>query len=141
MARPKRADIKSCGRPQKVIDWKIVDDLLLAGCSGAQIAGEFDMHPETFYLKCQQQHKIGFTGYSSTKILQGEGRLKYKQYTQALKGNTQLLIHLGKTRLGQKEPSESTVTEESLKAFNNVCSHLEQLRKQRESNPEDSSSQ
>lgn len=131
MARPRRADVKQGGRPHKPIDWKIVDELLMAECNGAQIAGEFDMHPETFYLKCQEVHGIGFTGYSLSKTKQGEARLKHKQYTQALKGNTQLLIHLGKTRLGQAEPKDGAVTEESLKAFNNVCSHIGFLREER----------
>jgi len=132
MARPRRADVKQGGRPPKPIDWKIVDELLMAECSGAQIAGEFDMDPETFYRKCQQEHNIGFTGYSLSKTKQGEARLKHKQYTQALKGNTQLLIHLGKTRLGQAEPKDGAVTEESLKAFNNVCNHIGFLRQDRQ---------
>lgn len=141
MARPRRDSIKRGGRPEKPIDWKIVDELLMAGCNGSQIAGEFDMHAETFYVKCQQEHNIGFTGYSLSKMQQGEARLKHKQYTQALKGNTQLLMFLGKVRLNQKEASESSVTEESLKAFNHACNHIENLRKARDTKSEDSSSQ
>lgn len=90
-------------RPPKPIDWAKVDQLLLAGCSGTEIAPHFDIHVENFYLRVQEQYGMGFTGYSALKRQQGDSLLKAKQFEKAMKGDNTLLIWLGKTRLNQKE--------------------------------------
>lgn len=90
-------------RPQKPIDWAKVDQLLLAGCTGTEIAPHFDIHVENFYLRVQEQYGMGFTGYSALKRQQGDSLLKAKQFEKAMKGDNTLLIWLGKTRLNQKE--------------------------------------
>jgi hypothetical protein len=90
-------------RPEKHIDWLKVDQLLMAGCNGAQIAPHFDMHQETFYDRVRDKHGIGFTEYCAIKRKQGDSLLLAKQYEKALKGDNTLLIWLGKTRLEQKE--------------------------------------
>lgn len=101
-------------RPEKPIDWKKVDDLLIAGCLGTEIAACFDMHPSTFYLKVEEKYKMGFTQYSSEKKSQGESILRAHQYAKALgltdKGDNTLLIWLGKTRLKQKEHGSEDVS-------------------------------
>jgi hypothetical protein len=148
MPRPRRADARppKSGRPIKPIDWDVVDELCRWGCNGVEVASYFDMHPDNFYERCQLEKGTGFTGYSTSKKPKGDALLKGKQYTQALKGNTTLLVHLGKTRLGQAEPKDGNVTEDTLKAFVSVCDHFDFLRKQRQTIPdfkacEDSSSQ
>jgi len=90
-------------RPEKPIDWKKVDQLLLAGCIGTEIAPHFDMHPVTFYERCQREHGLNFTAYSSLKRCQGDSLLKEKQFEKAMSGDNTLLIWLGKTRLKQTE--------------------------------------
>jgi len=90
-------------RPHKPIDWDKVDKLLLAGCSGTEIAPHFDIHVENFYLRVQEQYGMGFTGYSALKRQQGDSLLKAKQFEKAMKGDNTLLIWLGKTRLKQRE--------------------------------------
>lgn len=90
-------------RPEKPIDWKKVDKLLMAGCFGTEIAPHFDMHVNTFYDKVKEKFNICFTEYCALKRSQGDSLLKEKQFEKALKGDNTLLIWLGKTRLDQKD--------------------------------------
>lgn len=99
-------------RPEKPIDWEKVDQLLLAGCVGTEIAPHFDMSPDALYYKCQQEHNLGFSAYSALKRSQGDSLLKEKQFEKAMSGDNTLLIWLGKTRLKQSENAFLPVTEE-----------------------------
>lgn len=95
-------------RPEKPIDWEIVDQFLEAGCNGTQIAAHFNMNPETFYRKVESTYKVGFTEYSSQKNQYGEALIKLAQFNKAIgkskKGDTTLLTYLGRVRLKQIEP-------------------------------------
>lgn len=93
-------------RPEKPLDWAKVDQLLMAGCKGTQIAPHFDMHPETFYDKVKEKYGIGFTEYCAIKREHGDSLLHAKQFEKALKGDNAMLIWLGKQRLGQREQRE-----------------------------------
>lgn len=99
------------GRPEAIIDWKKVDDLLISGCSGAQIAGYFGLNPATIYDRCNKDHGIPFSEYSQQKYSKGETILKAHQFAKAIgktkDGDNTLLIWLGKQRLGQKEPDKT----------------------------------
>ena len=48
-------------RPEKPIDWDLVDELLMVGCLGTEIAPHFNLHPETFYDRVLANYGIGFT--------------------------------------------------------------------------------
>lgn len=114
-------------RPEKPIDWKKVDELLVAGCFGTEIASHFDMHHETFYTRVQEKFGVGFTAYASEKKSQGDSILRAVQYKHALKGNTTMLIWLGKNRLKQREgedpkekpPNDASIDETLLLAKEN----------------------
>jgi len=93
-------------RPEKPIDWAKVDQLLMAGCKGTEICPHFDMHHETFYNRIQDKYGMGFTAYSSIKKEQGESLLRAKQFEKALKGDSTMLIWLGKNRLKQHDKEE-----------------------------------
>lgn len=95
-------------RPVKPLDWKKVDNLLMAGCHGTEIAANFDMHPETFYRKVQEEKKVGFTEYSALKRSQGDSLLRAKQFEKALEKDNTMMIWLGKNRLNQRENTENT---------------------------------
>lgn len=91
-------------RPEKQVDWKLVDDLLIAGCLGTEIAAHFDMHPDTFYRKVENQYSIGFTAYSQEKRSKGDSILRSVQFEKAVKGkDNTMLVWLGKNRLAQKD--------------------------------------
>lgn len=104
-------------RPEKPVDWKKVDDLLIAGCHGTEIAAHFDMHPQSFYNKIQAQYNLGFTEYSLEKKQKGDSILRAKQYETALKGNVPMQIWLGKNRLGQKDREEEKSKEMDVNDF------------------------
>ncbi len=128
------APVTENGRPVKPIDWRKVDDLLLAGCTGAEVAAFFDLHPSTFYDRVAAQYGTSFTNYAQSKKQHGESILRAHQYAKALgmtkEGDNTLLIWLGKQRLGQSEtPNDSTVSPEVFSAYQNL---MEEIKKQQE---------
>jgi hypothetical protein len=95
-------------RPIKEIDWDVVDELLEAGCSGVEIAARFGMHPNTLYLKVEEETKLSFSEYSTQIQANGDSILRKVQFDTATKDKDKaLLIWLGKQRLGQKEPKDT----------------------------------
>lgn len=93
-------------RPPADINWSEVDKLLEAGCTGTEIAGYIGIHPETLYRRCEEDNKIGFTGYSAEKHAKGETLLRAKQFSEAMKGDRGMLIWLGKNRLKQSDKQD-----------------------------------
>ena len=117
-------------RPEKTIDWKLVDKLLQAHCPGTEIAASFDLHPNTFYDRVEKEFGCGFTEYSQQKKKKGKNNLRLAQLKNALEGNTSMQIWLGKNWLAQKdEPRED-------KEFDGNLSNLLQLLQQIK-NPEE----
>lgn len=96
------------GRSEKIIDWKKVDELLLAGCTGVQIAPHFDMHHKTFYKKVEETYSMTFTAYAGLKKDHGDSLLLKKQFEKALAGDNVMLIWLGKNRMAQSESGSQT---------------------------------
>lgn len=94
-------------RNEKPIDWNYVDKLLEAGCLGTEIAPHFDLHPDTFYRKCEKEHNIGFTEYRAQKVQKGDSLLRAAQFKNALSGNTSMQIWLGKQRLDQRDKTDN----------------------------------
>lgn len=121
------------GRPGKPVDWNKVDDLLTAGCTGAEVAAYFDMHPRTFCIKVEDKYGMTFTAYSAEKKANGEALLRAHQYAKALgytkEGDNTLLIWLGKQRLNQSEsPTELSINENTMKSFNSLMNQLDSLQ-------------
>jgi hypothetical protein len=104
-------------RPEKPIDWTLVDNLLTAECIGTEIASHFDMHPETFYDRVKDKYKVGFTEYASVKRQKGNSLLRAKQFEKAMKGNDKMLLLLGKSRLGQQDKTQISIDTGNLLAF------------------------
>lgn len=98
------------GQPKADIDWKKVDDLLIAGCMGTGIAAYIGISPETLYDRCLIDKGKLFSRYSQEKKEKGDEILRAHQYAKAIgltdKGDNTLLIWLGKTRLKQREVIE-----------------------------------
>lgn len=134
---------KVAHRPLKHIDWELVDEFLLAGCTGTEIASHFDMHPETFYDRVAAEKGTGFTDYSSQKRCKGQSILRYAQYKKAIgatdKGDNTLLIWLGKQRLNQKEANDISVTPETMTAYLGMMKQLDEVQQERkqQKNPSD----
>lgn len=136
--------IKKKFRPEKIINWKLVDELLLAGCLGTEIAPHFDMHVNTFYDRVKQETGVCFTEYSTEKRSKGESLLRHQQYKKALgvttDGDNTLLIWLGKNRLHQRDaPQEINVSTETLTQFEALMSQMRQNQSCSQRNIEDKS--
>jgi hypothetical protein len=120
-------------RPEKPIDWKLVDSLLMKDNDGTEIASHFDMHPDTFYRRIQEQYDMGFTEYQQRLKSKGNSFLKSKQFDKAMEGNVQMLIFLGKTRLKQVETQATiqidTKTEEDFKNMMEMLQNSQSARK------------
>lgn len=120
------------GRPQANINWKEVDALLVAGCSGAEIAGNLGINKATIYDRCEKDKGIPFSEYSQQKKEKGKSLLREQQFKKALgitdKGDNTLLIWLGKTRLEQSEKIKVDV--------NQNLSNLDHWRKEQEGEKE-----
>lgn len=132
MPRKKKENPKPAHRPQKPIDWEVVDRLLIAGCLGTEIAPHFDMHPDTFYIRFEQDKGMGFTEYSRQKRSIGDSILREVQFKKAKDGDNTLLIWLGKNRLKQAEsPTELNVNDTTLSQFTELMAQLDSLQSAR----------
>lgn len=128
-----REPLTENGRPSKPIDWEKCDELLIAGCTGAEVASYFGMHQQTFYNRVIEKHNMSFTEYSYEKKHTGESILRAHQYAKALgltkDGDNTLLIWLGKQRLNQRETVEEvTVSETASKNFTALIAQLNALQ-------------
>lgn len=95
---------ESVGRPDAIINWKQLDSLLQAGCSGAQIAGLMGIHPETLYDNVVRHKGVAhFSDYSQQMRARGDDLIRAKQFELAMKGNGTMLVWLGKNRLQQTD--------------------------------------
>lgn len=92
------------GPKYKNIDWKIVEQALLAGSTGTRIAAYLGIHPDTLYNAVEREFGLKFTDYSAQKRSKGELLLEMAQFDEAYrKRDRAMLIWLGKNRLLQKE--------------------------------------
>jgi len=89
------------------IDWKQVENLLMAGCSGVEIAASLAIHENTLYKRCKDDLKVEFVAFSQQNKAKGDSLLKAKQFESAIKDkNIPMQIWLGKQRLGQKDKTD-----------------------------------
>lgn len=126
-------------RPEIYIDWKKVDELMMAGCMGTEVAAYFGMHPDTFYKRVQDKYEVGFSEYSAKMKSSGEALLRAQQYKKALglcdKGDNTLLIWLGKNRLGQRDADKIVVQkhdEEKLDQATTLVTYLQEKKNEKE---------
>jgi len=123
------------GRPEITIDWKQVDNLLLAGCSGSEIAAYLGIHKDTLYDQTLRHFKVSFTDYSVEKRQKGESILRAKQFELASKGDKMMLIWLGKNRLRQKDTPDDVIVSEEIKSqFEALMGQLTSMRATKSSN-------
>lgn len=99
------------GRPPKPINWKAVDTMIEGRASQRNICKKLEIDKSTFIRRFKEHHGIDFTTYATEHLSVGAENIILTQYARALKGNTQLLILLGKEWCGQgeKDKVESTV--------------------------------
>jgi len=100
----------NAGAPKAVINWREVDALLEAGCSGAEVASSIGLNKATIYDRCMKDNGIQFSKYSQQKREKGNSILRAKQYQVAIEdGDKTMLVWLGKNRLDQSDKKETKV--------------------------------
>jgi hypothetical protein len=98
-------------RPKAKIDWDEAGEMISAGCDGVQVAAYFGIHPDTLYMACEKELKMGFSAYLQTKRATGDAMLLKTQFELALKEKDRtMLVWLGKQRLGQREKQDTDIT-------------------------------
>ena len=98
------------GRNTITVDWDEVDRYLVGGSNGVQIAAMLGICNDTLFRRCEEDHKMTFSDYAAKKRAKGDSYLHNAQFKAAMKGNTSMLIWLGKQRLGQKEDQNKNQT-------------------------------
>ena len=103
-------------RPQKVVtDYAQIEKLAEIGCSDEEIAGVIGVGKRTFVRMKQRDENIVLAldrGKSNLNV-----KLRRFQIEMALSGSVPMLIHLGKTVLGQGQPKVEETKENPLAQF------------------------
>jgi hypothetical protein len=93
-----------------IIDWDVVGEYLMAGCSGVEVAAQLGIHENTLYQRCKSDLGVDFVAFKQEKQASGESLLRKVQFDAAIKDKDRaMLIWLGKQRLGQKEKAEQDI--------------------------------
>lgn len=92
-------------RPEIDIDWRKADDLMIAGCSGIEVAAYLGINKNTFYERVEKDKGMRYQDYLAKMRSKGDSLLKAQQFAKALgstkNGDNMMLIWLGKNRLDQ----------------------------------------
>lgn len=93
-------------RPEKEINWEVVEKRMEAGCSGVEIAATLRLQADTFYTRFKKKYGVSFQDYHGDYKSAGDSNIRFTQYMKALSGNIPMLTLLGRTRLGQDKEDE-----------------------------------
>ena len=91
-------------RPKAIIDWFKVEQMIVEGCNAVQVAAAIGVCTDTLYTACVREKGLTFSAFFQEKRSLGNNYLHRTQFHKAVKEkNVQMLIHLGKHRLDQKD--------------------------------------
>ena len=71
------------GRPKAIIDWRRVDQMLMAQCTAVEIASALGISTDTLTRACLREQKADFAEYSQQKRAKGHATAKEIFYKQA----------------------------------------------------------
>lgn len=100
------------GRPRKELEdisvdgWELLDSLIIWSAHAEYIAEKLGISEDTLSKRIKDKHGCTFTEYRNKKKEAIRINLFKKQYDEAMKGNTSLLIWLGKNECGQSDKQE-----------------------------------
>lgn len=141
MPRAPKEVKRPVGCPPKEIDWDQVDMLLIKGCVGTKIADALGICANTLYDRCEKEKGVSFSIYSQQKRTIGDNILNAAQFDKAIgnteKGDTTLLIWLGKVRLEQRESVAVTVAPEHEQSFKSLMKEVAEMQQNRQNIPSD----
>ena len=105
----------------ELIDWNRVDELIEAGCTKAEIMPFFPVSESCFTESFHVKHGENFSVYAFKIKSRGDAHIKEAKFRKAIgrtkKGDTQLLMYLGRTRLGEVEASTANCSQEVIDAY------------------------
>jgi len=102
----KAAPKKKTGRPLIAINWKQVDQMCAIHCTGEEQAAILEISYDTLEAACKREKKLSFPDYFKQKSASGKMSLRRRQYSEAMEGNTTMLVWLGKNWLDQTDKQE-----------------------------------
>jgi len=117
---------KKTGRPFAEIDKKIFENLCGLQCTKLEFCDWFDVEDDTLESWCKRTYKKGFSEVFARKRGKGKISLRRMQWQNAEKGNTAMLIWLGKQYLNQTDKQEITKDNDSSAA--RIATAIESLR-------------
>ena len=94
------------GRPKKVIDYTTLERLCHLQCTGEECAAVLGISYETLNTRLKDDGEGGFLEYNKRHGQSGKASLRRLQWKVAEKGNTSMLIWLGKQYLGQSDKKD-----------------------------------
>jgi len=116
------------GRPQKPIDWELVEKKMEAHCTLEEIAGCCFVHPETMSNRIQEHYGQNFTVYSTNLRSVGKSKIRQTQLERALKGNTTMLTLLGQEWLGQGQQKLDAFVDETKQKLDILMDQMAQYQ-------------
>ena len=107
-------------KPEILIDWTTVDQLLEAQCHGTEIADYLGIHVNTLYRKCEEDNSLRFSEYSRIKKSKGQAYIKAKQFKLMADGSERMSIWLGKQYLGQRDKRDVTTDDKPVQGLRSI---------------------
>src|ERR1700676_2414974 len=115
---------------RKPINWQEVELAMMAGCNQERIAGSQNVHVDTLRDNFFLEYGVDYSTFSNQMHRKGETLIEVEQFKKALnnstKGNTQMLIWLGKQRLGQKDREDDKGISPNDATLNELLSEVKQ---------------
>jgi hypothetical protein len=75
-------------------------------CTGEEQAAILEISYDTLEAACKREKKLSFPDYFKQKSASGKMSLRRRQYSEAMEGNTTMLVWLGKNWLDQTDKQE-----------------------------------
>jgi len=95
-----------------IVNWEQVEKLLQIQCTRDEIASVMNMDSKTLVKHIKDEKDLTFEEYKNLHSGLGKANLRKQQMAAAEKGNTGMLIWLGKQYLGQAEKSEIAISDQ-----------------------------
>lgn len=102
------------GRPRKQIDKSQFESLCGIQCTIEEVCQFFECDEVTLNRWCKETYKMTFSQVFKAKRGVGKISLRRAQYQLALKGNSSMLIWLGKQYLDQAENPSKMETDQEI---------------------------
>ena len=119
-------------RPQTEIKKEEFEKLCHIQCTREEIAAWFNCSHDTIERWCRRIYKLSFASVFEQKRQGGCISLRRAQFQEALKGNTALLIWLGKQYLGQTdvEKAERKILNEKINEIHEQINVLKLIKEE-----------